>query len=252
MITSEGTVGHNARINGLEMHYELHGNGQPLVLLHGGLGAIEMFESLLPSLAAIRQVVAVDLEGHGRTGAIDRPFSFGVMADDIAALIKHLALDQVDILGYSLGGSIALQVALRHPNRVAKLILVSTPIRRSALRPAFLAPVTLEAWSAALENSPIHQLYERLAPKPADWPRLLEKMLALTTTEFDYTRQLTCLTGATMIVAADQDIFPPSHATEAFELLGGRAQLAILPGASHQTVFMHPAFATIVSGFLRE
>jgi pimeloyl-ACP methyl ester carboxylesterase len=252
MIDSEGSVGDYARINGLELYYELHGNGQPLVLLHGGLGAIEMFGSLLPSLAAIRQVVAVDLEGHGRTGGIDRPLSFELMAEDIAALIDHLALERADILGYSLGGSIALQVALRHPNRVAKLILVSTPIKRSALRPSFRASVKLEAWSAALENSPIHQLYRRLAPKPNDWPRLLEKMLVLTTTDFDYMQQLSCLTGPTMIVAADHDIFPPAHAIEACELIGGRVQLAILPGTSHQTVFMHPAFATIVSGFLRE
>src|SRR5881409_720379 len=128
-------AGQYADVNGIKLYYEIHGTGAPLILLHGGLGAISMFGPNLPALAKGRQVIAVDLQGHGRTADIDRPLSVALMADDIAALIKHLGLESADVMGYSLGGGVALQTAIRHPEVVRKLVVVSTPFRRNAFYP---------------------------------------------------------------------------------------------------------------------
>ena len=122
-------------MNGLNLYYEIHGAGEPLILLHGGVGAIEMFGEVLPSLAQNRQVIAVDLQAHGRTADIDRPLSFELMAGDIAALIKHLGIEDADVMGYSLGGGVALRTAIQHPEVVRKLVLVSTPFKRDGWYP---------------------------------------------------------------------------------------------------------------------
>src|SRR5512139_364679 len=123
------TQGKYANVNGLTMYYEIHGEGQPLILLHGGLGGVSMFERILPDLAQTRQVIAVELQGHGHTADIDRPLSFESMADDVAALLEHLELPSADILGYSLGGGVALRTIIRHPELVRKLVAVSTPCK---------------------------------------------------------------------------------------------------------------------------
>jgi len=127
-----------APVNGINLYYEIHGSGQPVVLLHGGLGAIEMFGEVLPMLAAKRQVIAVDLQAHGRTADIDRPMRYEAMADDIAALIAHLSLDKPDVMGYSLGGGVALRTAIQHPDVVRKLVVVSTPFKRDGWYPEIL------------------------------------------------------------------------------------------------------------------
>ena len=136
---SDGSKGNYAEVNGLEMYYEIHGTGEPLILLHGGVGAIEMFGEVLPLLAEGRQVIAADLQAHGRTADIDRPLSFESMADDIAALIEHLGFAKADVMGYSLGGGVALQTAIRHPEVVRKLVVVSTPFERDGWYPEILA-----------------------------------------------------------------------------------------------------------------
>ena len=125
---SSDPKGNYAEVNGLHMYYEIHGTGQPLVLPHGGVGAIEMFGEVLPPLTEGRRVIAVDLQAHGRTADADRPLSFELMADDVAALIEHLEIERADVTGYSLGG-VALQTAIRHPVVVRKLVLVSTPFK---------------------------------------------------------------------------------------------------------------------------
>ncbi|HEY6208208.1 MAG TPA: alpha/beta hydrolase [Gemmatimonadales bacterium] len=260
-------VGKYADVNGIKLYYEIHGVGRPLILLHGGLGAIEMFGPNLAALARGRRVIAVDLQGHGRTADIDRPLSVVLMADDIAALVGRLELDRPDVMGYSLGGGVALLTAIRHPEVVGKLVVVSTPFRRSAFYPEILAQQGQVGAAAAevMKQTPMYQLYSRLAPRPEDWPRLLDKIGEAMKQDFDFSREIAGLRATTLIVAADADIFPPAHAVEMFALLGGgqrdggwdgsgrpKSRLAILPGLTHYTIFSAPALAATVIPFLDE
>jgi pimeloyl-ACP methyl ester carboxylesterase len=260
-------VGHYADVNGIKLYYEIGGTGRPLILLHGGLGAIEMFGPALPALASGRQVIAVDLQGHGRTADINRPLSVELMADDIAALIKHLGLQSADVMGYSLGGGVALQTAIRHPEVVRKLVVVSTPFKRSAFYPDILAQQGQVGPGAAeaMKQTPMYQLYASIAPRPEDWARLLGKIGEAMKQDFDFSKAIAGIQATTLIVAGDADIFPPAHAVELFGLLGGgqrdggwdgagrpRSRLAILPGLTHYTIFNAPALAATVIPFLDE
>jgi pimeloyl-ACP methyl ester carboxylesterase len=260
-------AGHYAEVNGIKLYYEIHGAGRPLVLLHGGLGAIEMFGPNLPALAKGRKVIAVDLQGHGRTADIDRPISVESMADDIAALIKHLDLGRADVMGYSLGGGVALLTAIRHPAVVDRLVVVSTPFRRNGFYPDILAQQKQvnAAAAEAMKKTPMYQLYSALAPRPEDWPRLLTKMGEAMKKDFDFSRDIAAIKATTLIVAGDADIFPPSHAVEMFGLLGGgkrdpgwdgsgrpKSRLAILPGVTHYNMFSAPALWATVIPFLDE
>jgi len=167
-----------APVNGLNLYYEIHGTGEPLILLHGGLGAAEMFEQILPSLSNNRQVITVDLQGHGRTADIARPLSYERMADDIAALIKYLGLERADIMGYSVGGGVALRTAIQHPDRVRKLVVVSAAFRRDGWYPEILVGMSQMNAGAAeqMKQTPMYQLYSQLEPKPSDWTQLLTKL----------------------------------------------------------------------------
>src|SRR3989449_1993236 len=260
-------VGQYADVNGIKLYYEIHGTGQPLILLHGGLGATSMFGPNLPALAKGRQVIAVDLQGHGRTADIDRPLSVALMADDIAALIKHLRLERPDVMGYPLGGGVALQTAIRHPEVVNKLVVVSTPFRRNAFYPEILAQQGQVGAAAAegMKQTPMYQLYSSIAPRPEDWPRLLGKIGETMKREFDFSKEISGIKATTLVVAGDADIFPPAHAVELFGLLGGgqrdggwdgsgrpKSRLAILPGLTHYTMFNAPALAATVIPFLDE
>ncbi len=260
-------VGKYADVNGIKLYYEVHGTGHPLILLHGGLGATSMFGANLPALAKGRQVIAVDLQGHGRTADIDRPISPELMAGDVAALIEHLKLDRPDLMGYSLGGGVAFFTALRHPELVGKLVIVSTNFKRSGVYPGMLAQqaqVGPEAMEM-MKQTPMYQLYASIAPRPEDFPRLLGKLGDAMKGDFDFSKEVAGIRATTMIVAGDSDIFPPAHAVEFFGLLGGgkrdggwdgsgrpNARLAILPGLTHYTIFNAPALAAAVIPFLDE
>jgi pimeloyl-ACP methyl ester carboxylesterase len=257
--------GHYAAVNGLSLYYETYGAGAPLVLLHGGIGAIEMFSDILPALSACGQVIGVDLQAHGRTADIDRPMSFEALADDVAVLIGHLGLDGADIMGYSLGGGAALQTAIRHPEVVKKLVLVSTPFKKSGWYPEVAAGMAQMGPEAAemMQLSPMYQLYASIAPRPGDFPRLLGKMGALLRQDYDWTREAAALKMPVMIVIGDADGVRTAHAVEMFELLGGgqhdagwdgsnmpKSRLAILPGTTHYNIFNSPALAAAVIPFL--
>ena len=260
-------VGHYADVNSLHLYYETHGEGRPLILLHGGLGSGEMFGPLIPALAAGHQVIAVDLQGHGRTADIDRPIDVRLMADDIAALIRHLGLEQADVMGYSLGGGVAFHAAVKYPEVVRRLVMVSTNIRRSAIYPEMLAQQGQVRADTAefMMDTPMYQLYKRVAPRPEDFGRLLDKIGASMALDFDFTEDVRSLKVPTLFACADADMFPPSHAVGVFALLdggqrdggwmgeglpkGGHA-LAILPGLTHYTIFSSPLLAEAVIAFL--
>jgi len=256
-----------ADVNGLHMYYETHGTGRPLVLLHGGLGSGEMFGPALAGFTAGRQVILPDLQGHGRTADIDRSLDVRHMADDVAALIDHLGLDRPDVVGYSLGGGVALQVAFRHPGKVGRLVAASAHLRRDAIYPEMLAQQAQVGAAAAefMKQTPMYELYQRVAPRPEDFPRLLDKIGAAMAVDFDYTEDVRALRVPTLLVAADADMAPPSHFVEAFALLGGGQRdggwggegrpegghaLAILPGLTHYDLFMSPLFAAAALAFV--
>ncbi|MCI4061979.1 alpha/beta fold hydrolase [Micromonospora sp. R77] len=250
-----------ANVNGLRLWYEVHGAGRPLVLLHGGYGSTEMFAPVLPALTARRQVVALDLQGHGRTADVDRPLRYESMAEDVAALLRHLGLPEVDLLGYSLGGGVALRTAIRHPELLRRLVLVSTPCRRGGWYPEVLAAMAAQDERAAerMRGTPPYELYTRVAPRPQDWPRLWAKTGELLRRDYDWSAQVAALTVPTMLVFADADSIPVGHMAEFFELLraGHRdgtdrptARLAVLPGLTHYDVVGSPALPAAVLPFL--
>ncbi|MCW2640670.1 MAG: menaquinone biosynthesis related protein MenX [Dactylosporangium sp.] len=265
---AEGT-GQYAEVNGINLYFETHGAGRPLILLHGGLGSGEMFGPVLPALAERHQVIAVDLQGHGRTADIDRPIDIRLMADDIGALIDHLGLDKPDVVGYSLGGGVALRIAAKYPAKVGRLVAVSANIRTDAIYPEMRAQQGQVSAAAAefMKDTPMYELYQRVAPRPEDFPRLLDKIGELMSKDFDFTEEVRGLQVPTLVVAADADMAPPSHYVEVFNLLdgglrdggwmgegrpkGGHA-LAILPGLTHYNIFSSPLFTGATLAFLDE
>lgn len=257
--------GDYASVNGLNLYYEIHGTGEPLLLLHGGFGLTSMFSELLPQLATSRQVIAVDLQGHGRTADIDRPLRFELMADDIAALIAHLDLEHADIMGYSMGGAVALRTAIQHPEVVRKLVVVSTPHKRAGWYPDMVAQMVQMSAAAApfMLETPMYQAYVAVAPDPEHFPALLDKMGDMLRRDYDWSDAIARITRPTMLVVGDADGFPPTVAAEFFTLLGGGQRdgswdrsgvtshrLAVLPGATHYDILSSPALPAAVLPFL--
>ena len=238
-----------APVNGLKMYYEVYGEGKPLVLLHGAFNTIPMaFGMLIPELSKSRQVIAVEMQGHGRTADIDRPFSFESMADDVAALLKYLKKDSADIFGYSMGGCIAWQLAIRHPDAVKKLVIASGVYKYDGWTPetrAILPNITPQVF----EHTPIKSQYDSLAPDPKHWTEFINKMKKFITTPYNFgAEKIRAIKSPTLIIAGDGDGVLPEHAVEMFRLRNGKymidfgpppaTQLAIFPGTSHISVMM--------------
>jgi pimeloyl-ACP methyl ester carboxylesterase len=231
-------------VNGLKMYYEIHGHGSPLALFHGAMGTIDScFADLLPALAAARQVVAVELQGHGHTPDLDRPLSYRQMAADAAGLLDALGIGIADLVGYSLGGAVALELAMQHPGMVRRLVYAGgTSYRRDGLYPEMLA----EPDSAAddLTGSVWHKAYLRVAPDPSRWPDLVAKNNDLDRTFMGWDDEDTqAMTAPALLIIGDSDIVRPEHTMKMFRLLGGgvigdiaglpTSQFAVLPGTSH-------------------
>jgi pimeloyl-ACP methyl ester carboxylesterase len=229
-------VGRFAAVNGLQMYYEVHGRGgTPLVLLHGGGSTIDTsFGRVLPSLAQTRQVIAFEQQGHGRTADLDRPFSFEQSADDAAALLDHLEVDEADFYGYSNGGQIALQIAIRHPERVRKLVVASAIVKRDGLDDAVwesLRTATPDSMPAELREA-----YLRVAPRPGDLATMSAKCAARMLALEDWDPALLRgIEAPTLVLAGDTHDIRPEHAVELYRLIP-HAQLAILPGTDHMSV----------------
>src|SRR5437762_3873452 len=212
-----------ADVNGLHLYYEIYGQGEPLVLLHGGFGYTGMFAPIMSTLSQKRQVIAVDMQAHGRTADIDRPMTFEAMSDDVLALLKFFKLAKADIMGYSLGGNVALYTVIKHPELVRRAVIVSAPFKRKGEYPDLLAQQDQIGPQAAefMKQLPVYPAYAKIAPRPADWPRLATKVAQLIQKDFDWSADVKNIKTPLLIVCGDADLFPPSHAAEFFALLGG-------------------------------
>jgi pimeloyl-ACP methyl ester carboxylesterase len=239
-----------ADINGLRMYYEISGPSDPgrvpLVLLHGAISAIGTSFGPLPDLLAqTRQVIAIEQQGHGRTGDIDRPLSVQAMAEDTLALLTGIGIDRADLFGYSLGAGIALNIIANHPAAVRKVVLASVSFYLSGLHPDMLSEPSSNKSEGTAEQdlqAPFEQEYRALAPDPDRWPALLAKVLAMEFPELT-PQAVAAIAIPILLIVGDSDIVTPEHAVEMFRLLGGgvlgdlapmpATQLAVLPGTSH-------------------
>jgi pimeloyl-ACP methyl ester carboxylesterase len=228
------------------MYYEVHGpgTGTPLVLLHGAISASgTSFGKVLPGLSSTRQVIAVELQGHGHTADIDRPLTLEQMADDIAALLGEIGIEEADVFGYSMGGGVALQVAIRHPDVVRKLVVASASYTSEGMQPELhemIPSITPEMFA----GSPMEAAYLEVAPNPGHFPTLVEKLKRLDMTPFAWPADdIRGIAAPTLIVVGDSDVVRLEHAVEMYRLLGGgaagdlaglpKSQLAVLPGTTH-------------------
>jgi len=232
-----------APVNELDMYYEVHGDGRPLLLLHGAYMTADMMGTLATGLATIRQVIVPEMQAHGRTADADRPITYEQMADDTAALMRHLELDQADVFGYSMGGATALQLAIRHPALVRRLVVASAGYRYDSMPPEALAmfpSITPELFA----GTPMEAAYRELAPNPGDFPALVGKLTQLDTTPYAWPEaDIRAIEAPTLVVLGDADGVRLEHGVELFKLRGGGAmgdlsglpasQLAVLPGTSH-------------------
>ena len=252
-------------VNGVDYYYEIHGKGEPLLLLHGGLGSIDMFGPVLPALAKTRKVIAVDLHGHGRTALGDRPWTLQAMGDDMAAIVKKLGHEQVDVLGYSMGGGVAFRMAAQQPQSVRRVAMVSAGFSDSGYHTGVrqMQNAVGAAMAEQMKGTPMHTTYMKVAPKKEDFPRLLDTMGNWMRKHYDWSADVAKLEGPVMIVYGDGDMFDPEHIVKFYKLLGGGLQdagwqretmsknrLAIIPDRTHYDIFSSPGLVETVLPFL--
>ena len=234
--TTAAPVGNYADVNGLHMYYEIHGTGQPLVLLHGAFGTAASF----PILSKDRQVIAIELQGHGHTADIDRPLTLEQMADDTAAVLKQLKIEQADFFGYSLGGNVSLAVAIRHPNLVRKLAINGSNFGNIEQDYSAEAFEQFKNLPADFAPSMLKAPYDKVAPNPKQWPVLVAKVKQLGLDSKGFTSEdLQSIKAQVLITIGDRDVVRAERAVELFRLIPN-SQLAIFPGADHIAIFQSP------------
>ena len=256
------TKGHYASVNGIDLYYEESGRGEPLILLHGGLGTIDtIFGRLLPALAVRRQVIAVELRGHGHTADNGQEITYESMADDIGALIAKLKLGRVDVAGYSVGGGVALQLGLRHPDSVRKLVVISAPYATDGWFPEVLAG-TSAMDPEAMKGSKWHRAYVEAAPRPQDWPLLVRNVSQLMSSSYDWSDAIAKrLAAPILVISGDADSVRPAHALALYELIGGgksdgfaagrgASQLLVVPQANHLEILDRGLLAPAILDYL--
>ncbi|MEX0720037.1 MAG: alpha/beta hydrolase [Balneolaceae bacterium] len=263
--TESGTKDY-VSVNGINYYYEIHGEGEPLLLFHGGLGSIDMFKPILPAFTENRQVIGVDLHGHGRTELGDRAISYIDMGDDMAAVLKELGYDQVDVMGYSMGGGVALRLAIQHPEIIRRLVSVSAGFSHpDGNYPEIIQQQKMigAEMAEAMKGTPMYESYMELAPNPEDFPRLLDRMGELMQDSFNWSEEIRELEMPVMLVYGDSDMLRPEYIVEFYQLFGGglkdagwqrenmsQNRLAILPGFTHYDIFMAPELSQTVLTFL--
>lgn len=255
-----------AQVNGVDMYYESVGEGGvPVVLTHGGYGRTTMLAGIRDELCRDRRVLSVELQGHGHTRDIDRPFRYESFGDDLAAFAERLGLGQVDLVGVSLGGGASLRATIQHPDVVRRLTLISTPFRREAWFADIRAQMTQmsSAGFDQMKQTPIYTDYAEVAPDLEAFPTLMDKTGELLSTEYDWSDEVRAITAPTLLVFADADSMPTSEMARNFALLGGGQadghfdgssptpmRLAVLPGRTHYNIPATPGLGSLVREFL--
>jgi len=254
-----------AAVNGLNYYYAVYGTGESLLLLHGGLGQIEMFGPNLAKLAQSRQVIGVDLQGHGRTALGTREISLVALGNDMAGVLKKLGYEKVDVLGYSMGGGVGLQFAVQHPEMVRRLVLVSTPFSQDGFYPEMLPQQAAlgAAMAEHMKETPMYKAYAAIAPHPQEFPKLLDQMGAYMRKPYDWSADVRKLTMPVMLIYGDSDMFRPEHEVKFYQLLGGglkdagwqrehmsQNRLAILPNLTHYELGLAPQMVDAALPFL--
>ncbi|MBX5161637.1 alpha/beta fold hydrolase [Rhizobium sp. NZLR1] len=252
-------------VNGIDYYYEIRGEGEPLLLLHGGLGQIEMFAPVMPVFADHRQVIAVDLQGHGRTPLGKRPIDLAAIGADLAILVKQLGYDKLDVFGYSFGGGVALNMAANAPDQVRRLVILSAPYAQDGFFPEMLPQQAAVGAGMAemMKDSPMFLSYKAVAPDVSEFPKLLDAMGALMREPKDYSDAVAKLTMPVMLIYGDADMIRPEHMIDFYHKLGGglrdagwmrenmsKNRLAILPDLTHYETFASPLMANVAMTFL--
>ena len=254
-----------AAVNGVNYYYAVYGTGEPLLLVHGGLGQIEMFGPNLTKLAQNRQVIGIDMQGHGRTPLGDRELNLVDMGNDMAGVLKKLGCERVDVLGYSMGGGVAFQFAVQHPEMVRRLVLVSTPFSQDGFYPEMLPQQAAvgAAMAEQMKGTPMYKSYVAIAPHPEEFPKLLDAMGAYMRKSYDWSADVKKLTMPVMLIYGDSDMFHPEHEVKFYQLLGGglkdagwqrenmsQNRLAILPNLTHYEMGLAPQLVETALPFL--
>jgi pimeloyl-ACP methyl ester carboxylesterase len=255
----------HAAVNGVNYYYAVYGQGEPLLLLHGGLGQIEMFGPNLAKLARTRQVIGVDLHGHGRTPLGNREISLVDMGNDMAGVLKQLGHSKVDVLGYSMGGGVGFQFAVQHPQMVRRLALVSAGYSRDGFYPEMLPQQAAvgAAMAEQMKATPMYQSYVAIAPRPEEFPKLLDQMGALMRKPYDFSPDVRKLSMPVILIFGDSDMYRPEHIVKFYQLLGGglkdagwqrehmsQNRLAIIPNITHYEMGLAPELVDTALPFL--
>jgi pimeloyl-ACP methyl ester carboxylesterase len=255
-----------ADVNGIKLYHEIYGSGEPLVLIHGGLTTIDEMQGWIQPLAKTRQVIAVEVQGHGRTADTDRPMTWTTMGDDIAALLVHLKIPKADLVGHSFGGASAIRAAIQHPEKVRRLVVISSPHTRSAWYPE--TQKGMSQVSAAMAENMMQTPTGKLSkewPEPQRFPQFLDKFGKMMGEDYDWSADIAKLPMPVLLVFADNDSVSQKHIAELFALLGGgvkepgwqntklsKSRLAIVPGYSHYNFITSQEVPQIIGKFLAD
>jgi pimeloyl-ACP methyl ester carboxylesterase len=255
-------VGQRVAVNGMQMYYEVSGTGAPLIVLHGAYMNIPSMGAIIPKLALTHKVYALEFQGHGRTTDIDRPITYPALADDVAAFMEKVGLAKADVFGYSMGGQVGLQLAIRHPAQVNKLVAASVAYDLKGWQPVYTAVIP-QMTVEAIVAMPFAEDYRRLAPNPNGFPALVEKLIALEKEPMAWEADVKALQTPVLIIAGDADVMTLEHSVALFRLLGGgvmgdmgkplsASRLAILPATSHTAVITQDALLlSFIEPFLK-
>jgi pimeloyl-ACP methyl ester carboxylesterase len=256
-------VGHRVRVNGMQMYYEVSGAGDPLIALHGAYMNIPSMGAIIPKLAETHKVYALEFQGHGRTTDIDRPITYPNLADDVAAFMDSIGLTKADVFGYSMGAEAGLQLAIRHPAKVNKLVAASVAYDLKGWQPAFtdvIPQMTVEMILAM----PFAKEYPKLAANPNGFAELARKLIALEKEPMKWEDQVKAMKTPVLIITGDADVMTLEHSVAMFRLLGGGgmgdmgkplapSRLAVMPATSHTSVITQPDLLhSFIEPFLKD